>query len=83
MISLLKVFATLMIVALFIYSKVNIHENLISQKFTKPYSIIKSILKPILDLLKKIFRPYQIGRGLSIDTSQICLLIILLLVVKS
>mgnify|MGYP000197474297 CR=1 FL=1 len=77
--SILKIFIFILILSLFIYSKVNSYESQISVKYKKVYSIIKSVLKPILDVLNSIFKPYQIGNNLYIDTSQIILLILLLI----
>lgn len=80
---ILKILSGVLIVALFIYSKVNAHESKISIKYSKAYQLIKSILNPILNLLRKVFKPHQIGNGLFIDTSQIFLLVLLLIIFKS
>lgn len=79
----LQFFSAILIVALFIFSKVNSYENKISIKYKKAYSIIKSILNPILGFLKTLFKPFQIGENLFIDTSQIILLILLMIILKA
>lgn len=81
--AILQLFSAILIVALFIFSKVNFYENKISIKYKKAYSIIESILKPILDFLKTVFKPFQIGENLFIDTSQIILLILLIIILKA
>ncbi len=76
-----KFLLAVLIVSLFIYSKVGSFENQISEKYLKIFTIIKSIFKPVLNFLKTLFKPYKIGVNLFIDTSQIVLLILLLIII--
>jgi uncharacterized protein YggT (Ycf19 family) len=44
----------------------------------KRFQFLEKILEPILRLLRKAFKPAQVGQGLAIDTAQFVLLILLL-----
>jgi len=80
MINIIRVVAFLLILGLFIYSKLLPHESKLKPKWGKVFRIIKSIFQPILHLSNKFFHPYQVGYGISIDISQLILLIILLII---
>lgn len=82
MILVVKLFASALIVALFIYSKLLIYEKQLAPKYLKTFNRLKSILQPILKFLGQFFKPYKIGDGLSIDLSQFIFLIILLLILR-
>ncbi len=69
-----------MIVALFIYSKVQIYELKMFPKYQKTFATIKSFVKPLLSMLGNFVKPFKIGNGLFIDATQFILLILLLLI---
>ena len=71
-----------LILGLFLYSKLLPYENRLDKKFKKVFNFFDSLLKPILNFLKKIHKPYQVGVGLSVDMSQILLLILLLILLN-
>ena len=62
---LIKVSLNLLIVGLFLYSKLLPYKN--------------SLVTPIFNFLKKFFTPFQVGQGLGVDMTQLVLLIILLI----
>ncbi len=82
MIYIVKLLVSVLIVGLFLYSKLHVHESKLSPSFMKVYQPIKSLLLPILQFLNRFFKPYKIGHGLSIDVSQIVLLIALLIILR-
>jgi len=60
------------------YSKLKGYDNKMDPKFQKWFQSLSRILKGILTPLSKVFKPYRVGQGLSIDTAQFVLLIMLL-----
>ncbi|QHI37705.1 hypothetical protein IMCC3317_30860 [Kordia antarctica] len=77
---LLKLFACFLIVSLFIFSKLQAYETRISPKYKTYFGMMTSILKPILNVFSKFFKPHKVGNGLALDTTQFVLLILLLLI---
>lgn len=78
---LLKIAAFVLVIALFLYTKLRAVENQLDQKYQGPFKIISSIMSPVLGFFRGLIKPVQIGYGLSIDLSPFILLIILLLIV--
>lgn len=79
---LIYIFLNLLIIALFVYSKLTPHKARLGGKFLKVYNICERIFEPVLNLLRVIAKPMQVGTGLAVDMSQILLLLILLLLLK-
>jgi len=71
-----------MIVGLFIYSKLKIYESQLDSRFYKAFNIIKKVIEPILELIRRVVKPYRVGPNISLDLSQLILLLALLLVLK-
>lgn len=67
---------------MFYYSKLAPHKDKLQGNFKKLYELLDKLFTPILQLLRKLAKPVQVGIGLSIDMSQIILLIILLTLLK-
>jgi uncharacterized protein YggT (Ycf19 family) len=67
-----------LIIGLFLYSKLYPYKNRMAPQLLKRFQFLEKILEPILKLLRKAFKPAQVGQGLAIDTAQFVLLIILL-----
>jgi len=76
---LLKLIFCILIIALFLYSKLLPHKDKLDLKYKKIFGFFQSIFEPILNLFKKFIKPFQVGSGLSVDVSQIVLLLILLI----
>jgi hypothetical protein len=74
-----KLLTKILIVALFLYSKLTPHKNLLDLKYKKIYNAFDLFFKPILAFLGKLFKPFKVGHGLSVDITQIILIIILLI----
>lgn len=76
---LLKLIFCTIIIALFLYSKLLPHKDKLDLKYKKIFGFFQSVFEPILNFLKKMIKPVQVGTGLSIDMSQLVLLVILLI----
>ncbi len=79
----LKLCAFLLVISLFIFSKLHAYEARILPKYKKGFGYITSVLKPILNAFSQFFKPHQVGNGISIDTTQFVLLILLLLILMA
>lgn len=74
---LLHLIINILIVGLFLYSKLLPYEERLTGQYKQTFNFFKSIFKPVLSLFSGI-KPFQVGTGLSVDMTQILLLIILL-----
>lgn len=71
------------IVGLFLYSKLIPYQNQLNEQYKKVFNFFSSVFNPILNILKRIIKPFQVGKGLSVDMTQIILLILLLIIVNT
>ena len=78
---LLPILLSLLIVGLFLYSKLLPYKDKLNPQYKKIFDFFNSIFTPIFNFLKNLVKPFQVGIGLSVDMSQIVLLIIFLTVV--
>ena len=76
------VFVNVLIIGLFLYSKLNPYKDRLTGNFLNIYNFFNNIFTPILTLLKKIAKPFQVGNGIAVDMSQIILLLLLLIILK-
>ena len=67
----------ILIVGLFLYSKLLPYEDRLTGQYKQTFSFFKSIFKPVLSIFSGI-KPFQVGTGLSVHMTEILLLIILL-----
>jgi hypothetical protein len=79
---LLNIILNVLIIGLFLYSKLLPYKDKLNPKYRKIFDFFTRIFSPIFNLLKNIFKPFEIGLGLSVDMSQIVLLIILLMLLN-
>ncbi len=77
---LLKLFIQVLIVGLFLYSKLLPHKDKLNAQYSSIFNFFNSLFTPLLNGLKTVFSPYQVGTGLMVDMTQVVLLIILLIV---
>jgi hypothetical protein len=80
---LIHIFINVLIIGLFLYSKLLPHKDKLTGQYKSAFDFFNSIFTPILNGLKSFFSPFQVGIGLSVDMTQIVLLIILLLLNNS
>lgn len=71
-----------LIVGLFLYSKLLPYKDKLNPQYKKIFDFFNSVFLPIFNFLKKLIKPFQVGVGLSVDMSQIVLLIIFLLLLN-
>lgn len=76
---LIKICINVLILGLFLYSKLLPYEERLTGQFKQTFGFFKSIFKPVLSLFNGI-KPFQVGTGLAVDMTQIILLIILLVI---
>ena len=80
MILILKIAINIAIVGLFLYSKLLPYKDKLNPQYKKIFDFFNGIFTPIFDLLRSFAKPVQVGIGLSVDMTQIILLLILLLI---
>jgi hypothetical protein len=79
---LLYILINVLIVGLFLYSKLTPYKSRLTGKYLKAFNFFEGIFNPLLNFLKKFAKPAQVGNGLAVDMSQIILLLLLLLTLK-
>ncbi len=79
---LIYLFVNVLIVGLFLYSKLTPYKDRLSGPYLKVFNFFDAIFKPILAIFKPFAPPAQVGTGISVDMSQILLIIILLTILK-
>ena len=79
---LLYIFVNILIVGLFLYSKLTPHKDRLTGNFLKTFNFFDAIFKPVLAIFKPMAPPAQVGNGIAVDMSQIILIIILLVILK-
>ncbi len=82
MIKLIPILINILIVGLFLYSKLLPYKDKLNPQFKKIFDFFNSIFFPIFNFLKNMVKPFQVGIGLSVDMSQIVLLIIFLMLLN-
>jgi len=76
---ILHILINILIIGLFLYSKLLPYRDKLSGQFKSIFDIFNSLFTPLLNSLKLLFKPFEVGQGLSVDMTQLVLLIILLL----
>ena len=82
MIKIIPILINILIVGLFLYSKLLPYKDKLNPQYKKIFDFFNSIFSPIFNFLKNIVKPFQVGIGLSVDMSQILLLIIFLMLLN-
>ena len=76
---ILHIFINVLIIGLFLYSKLLPYKDKLTGQFKSAFDFFNSIFTPVLNGLKSLFKPFEVGTGLSVDMTQLVLLVILLL----
>lgn len=82
MIKIIPILINILIVGLFLYSKLLPYKDKLNPKYKKFFDFFNSIFSPLFNFLKNLVKPFQVGMGLSVDMSQIVLLIIFLMILN-
>jgi hypothetical protein len=78
----MKIFIQILIVGLFLYSKLLPYKDKLNPQYKKIFDFFNAVFSPIFNFLKNIVKPFQVGLGLAVDMTQIVLLIILLMLLN-
>jgi hypothetical protein len=70
------------VIGLFLYSKLHPYKANLNNKYYGVFNFFNNIFSPLLNFLKKIIKPFQVGSGLSIDMTQVTLLILFLVLLN-
>lgn len=73
---------SIFILGLFLYSKLLPFKNKLLPHYRKVFDFFESIFEPIFNFLRNLIKPFKVGIGLSVDMSQIILLLILLIILN-
>lgn len=79
---IINIIINILILALFLYSKLSPHKDRLEGKYKSTYQFFDRIFRPVLNLLQQAAKPARVGQGLAVDTSQILLLILLLVIIR-
>lgn len=82
MMQLIPIFINILIVGLFLYSKLLPYKDKLNTQYKNIFDFFNSLFSPILNFLKNMVKPFQVGLGLSVDMSQVVLLIIFLMLLN-
>ena len=82
MIRLISILLNILIIGLFLYSKLLPYKEKLNPKHKKIFDFFYNLFTPIFNLLKKHIKPFQVGNGLFVDMSQIVLLVVLLVLLN-
>jgi hypothetical protein len=80
MIVILRIFLSVLVIGLFLYSKLLPYKDKLNGQYKGTFNFFNSVFSPILKWLKSYIKPFQVGQGISLDLTQIVLLVILLIV---
>ncbi len=75
--------ANILIIGLFLYSKLLPYKDKLNPKYKSVFDFFNKIFTPILNFFKRFIKPFQVGQGLAVDMTQIVLLIILLIILNT
>ncbi|OIV42038.1 hypothetical protein BKM63_10320 [Flavobacterium johnsoniae] len=78
----LKLFIQILIVGLFLYSKLLPYKDKLNPQYKGIFEFFNSIFSPIFNSLKTMIKPFQVGVGLAVDMTQILLLVIFLMLLN-
>lgn len=79
---LIKIFIQILIVGLFLYSKLLPYKDKLNPQYRNIFDFFNSIFSPVFNFLKTMIKPFQVGVGLAVDMTQIVLLIIFLMLLN-
>jgi uncharacterized protein YggT (Ycf19 family) len=75
--------ANILIIGLFLYSKLLPYKDKLNNQYKGIFNFFNTVFEPIFKFLKRFIKPFKVGQGLSVDMTQIVLLIILLIIANT
>ncbi|MEO7769084.1 MAG: hypothetical protein ABIS01_16755 [Ferruginibacter sp.] len=79
---LLQLFLNILLIGLFLFSKLLPYRDRLNPQYKGVFNFFSSIFTPLLNGLKTIIKPFVIGLNLSLDMTQLVLFIGLLLLMQ-
>lgn len=79
---IIKIIIQILIVGLFLYSKLLPYKDKLNPQYRNIFDFFNSIFSPAFNFLKTIIKPFQVGVGLAVDMTQIVLLLIFLMLLN-
>ncbi len=79
---LILLFLNMLVVGLFLYSKLLPYKDKLNPKYRTTFSLFDRLFDPFFSIVKNSIKPFQVGYGLFVDMSQIILLILLLFLIN-
>ncbi len=79
---LLYLFLNVSIIGLFLYSKLLPYKDKLSPQNKSFFNFFNSFFTPVLAFLRRFIKPWVVGSGLSVDMTQVILLLLFLLILK-
>lgn len=73
---------SILIVGLFLYSKLLPHKDRLTGSYLSTFNLFDRLFTPVLNIFRRISKPVQVGNGLAVDMSHIFLILILLIVLR-
>lgn len=74
----IKILLNVLIVGLFLYSKLLPYQDKLNPQYRGIFDFFDRIFSFVLNAMKSVIKPFQVGPGLSVDMTQIVLLVLLL-----
>lgn len=81
--TILLIVINVFVVGLFLYSKLLPYKDRLSNQYKKTFNFFNNVFTPILNFFKRFIKPSKVGTGLSVDMTQIILLILFLIILNS
>jgi hypothetical protein len=72
----------ILIVGLFLYSKLLPYKDKLNTKYKGVFDFFNGVFTPIITFMKRFMKPFQVGQGLAVDMTQIFLLVVLLIILN-
>lgn len=76
----IKIILAVLIIGLFLFSKLLPYKDKLSSRYKSIFDLFLNIFTPVLNGLKSLIQPFEVGPGLSVDMTQIVLLALLLII---
>ena len=79
---ILTIIIDVFIVGLFLYSKLLPYKDKLNNQYKGTFTFFSNVFNPVLNFLRSFAKPFPVGQGLSVDMTQVILLILLLILSK-
>lgn len=79
---LIYILVNVLIIGLFLYSKLTPYKDKLTGKNLNIFLFFDRIFKPVLTFFGRLIKPHQVGTGIAVDMTQIVLLVLFLVLLK-